>query len=158
MRTKMVLFCVGVLAIAGSLTIVSSASDAATTKVDLGTTGSTVAGYTAAQLGQELPVMFTMTNHSRTTTTDVAFVFTVSNASVDDYVCPTISTRLNIETDGQYCEPGSLRAGKSTSAAIIVTPAIALGTITVQACATSLDGHPDPVQTNDCKTISIPIR
>lgn len=126
--------------------------------MDLGITGSTVAGYTAAQLEQELPVMFTMTNRSRTTTTDVAFLFTVTNASVDDYVCPTISTRLNIETDGQYCEPGSLAAGKSTSAAIIVTPTIELGTITVQACASSLDSDPDPVKSNDCKTISIPIR
>jgi hypothetical protein len=158
MRNKIVGFWVaaGVLVCTVLLT---TASQAATTKVDLSITGQTVAGYTKAQYGQELPVMFTMKNRSPRTATSVAFSFTLTNATADgsDYTCPLISNHYNINPDSPNCEPGVLGHGASTSAAIMVTPTIVTGTVTVQACAEDLESHGDPVSSNNCKTVSIPI-
>jgi hypothetical protein len=158
MRIKSILSCIGAIAIAGSLITTSSVSDAATTKVDLGITGARVGGYTAGQADLVLPVLFTMTNHSRSST-NVAFIFTVTNASVAPagFVCTTTSTRLDIQMDGMNCEPGDLGARRSTSAVAMVTPTINVGTVTVRACARSLISTPDPVSSNNCKTVSIPI-
>jgi hypothetical protein len=158
MRITSVLSCIGAMAIAGSLITMSPASDASTTKVDLGIAGARVGGYTAGQAGMVLPVSFTMTNHSGSST-NVAFVFTVTNASVTPagFVCPTTSTGLDILTDGMLCEPGDLAGGKSTRAVAMVTPTIQFGTVTVRACARSLISTPDPVSSNNCRTVSIPI-
>jgi hypothetical protein len=46
---------------------------------------------------------------------------------------------------------------QSTSAAIMVTPTISTGIVTVTACAQDLDGYADPVPNNDCERVSIPI-
>ncbi|MFL6164391.1 MAG: hypothetical protein ACJ74U_19515 [Jatrophihabitantaceae bacterium] len=158
MRNKYVLFLAGGLIVAGSLVLVSSSSEAATTNVDLSITGSTVAGFTAAQSDQELPVAFTMRNHSRIPVS-VDFFFTMTNATADatDYVCPTISTHVLIGPDTPACEPGFLNPGKRTSAAILVTPTISSGMVTVTACANDENGNPDPVPGNNCKTVNIPI-
>jgi hypothetical protein len=159
MHKNFVLALIGALTIAAGPWLVSSTSAASTTSVDLGITGSRVAGFTAAQAGQELPITFTMKNHSSSSSTYVDFYFTLTHASAstEDYVCPLISNHLNIFPDTPACEPGLLGAGKSTSAAILITPTISSGTVTVKACARSESGNPDPVSSNNCKTISIPI-
>jgi hypothetical protein len=122
-------------------------------------TGNTVAAFSKAQGGQELPVTFTMMNHSTTTSADVSCYFTLTHATANstDYTCPLVSSHYNIDPDTPACEPGVLGYGKGTSAAIMVTPTIASGTVTVKACAKLLDGHTDPVSSNNCKTVSIPI-
>jgi hypothetical protein len=160
MRTKLAVVAAVLVTLATTLFLdTASASNAASTSVDLGMTGSRVAGYTSAQAGQELPVVFTLKNHSTTTSADVAFYFTLTHATADssDYTCPMVSTKGNINPDTPACEPGVLGYGKSTSAAIMVTPTIISGTVTVKACALNLGGATDPVSSNNCKTISIPI-
>ena len=163
MRKRFILSIVSAVVLVGALLVSTYSSQASTSagpSVDLGITGSTVAGYTAAQSGQELPVSFTMTNHSTTTSTQVSFNFTVTNATaadIGDYVCTLISNHFDIYPDTPSCEPGSLPHGKSTSAAIMVSPTIGTGTVTVKACTQSLDGYPDPVSSNNCKTIKITI-
>ena len=159
MRKNLVLVFVSVMAVATML-VVSTSSSQATTGVDLGMTGSTVAGYTSAQSGQELPVTFTIKNHSTTTSATVDFFFTITHATADasDFVCPLVSNHFNIFPDTPACEVGVLGAGKSTSAAILVTPNISTGTVTVRACAMNETGSPDPVSSNNCKTVSIPIK
>ena len=163
MRKSMILSCAGALALAASLLISSTTSQAAssqatTTSLDLSITGGTVAGFTGAQVNQELPVSFTMTNHG-SIATPVDFQFTVTNATAsgDDYVCPTVGDRFNINPDTPFCEPGMLGAHRQTSAAILVTPTISSGTVTVRACANDEANHHDPTPGNNCKTISIPI-
>jgi hypothetical protein len=157
MRTKFGVLFVSVFAMTVALVVTgTSSSQAAGAGVDLAMTGHTVAGYTSAQAGQELPVAFTMTNHSSTTSADIAFAFTVGHATTDDITCPLVSNHFNINPDGPFCEPGTLGPGKSTSAAIMVTAA-SIGTVTVRACATLLDSHTDPVARNNCRTVSIPI-
>jgi hypothetical protein len=159
MRTKIaLLFSLLTLAITMFVAAASS-SQASTTSVDVGITGHTVAGYTSAQQFQELPVVFTMKNHSTTTSTDVTFIFTVAHASSDgsDYTCPEITNHANIDPDTPGCEPGTLRPGKSTSAAIMVTPMSSFVTVTVKGCAYAISAVTDPVSSNNCKTVRIPV-
>jgi hypothetical protein len=155
MRTKIALLAVVTAAI-GALAA-ATGSQATTKGVDLAIVGTVVAGVTSSQPGQELPFLFTITNHSATAPADLSFYFTVTNATADgsDYVCPTLG-HVNINPDTPACEPGRLGAGKSSSAAIMVTPTAA-GTVTVKACAQDLSGSPDPVSRNDCKTLSVTI-
>jgi hypothetical protein len=159
MYKKFVLALIGVLTVVAGLGLVSSSSAAATANVDLSITGGTVAGFTVAPADQELPVSFTMRNHSRTTAVSVDFFFTLTNATADgsDYVCPTANHAL-INPDTPACEPGFLAAGGTTGAAILVTPTISSGTVTVKACADDESNNPDPVPSNNCKTVRIQIR
>jgi hypothetical protein len=161
MRKELVAPIVAAIALAGTATVMISSSQAAGTTVDLSMTGHTVAGFTKAQAGQELPVTFTIKNRSTTTSAEVSFYFTVTHATANpsDYTCPLTTTHYNINPDTPACEPGILGFGKSTSAAIMVTPSLTTttGTVTVKACAYLLDSHTDPVSSNNCKTVSIPI-
>lgn len=166
MRKNTTLSAVGAVALACSVFAISiaigaTATGAATTKIDLSMTGNAVAGYTNASSGNELPVTFTMRNNSGSTTAgDVSFLFTVTHATAadsSDWICPLTSNHHLINPDTPACEPGGLAHGKSTSAAIMVTPTISSGTVAVKACASLLDGHTDPVPSNNCKTVSIRI-
>jgi len=159
MRTKFILLCAGALALTTSMVVGSATSQASTTNVDLSITGGPVAGFTGAQPWMELPVSFTMANHgSIATSVDFQFTITNATASGEDYVCPLVGTGFLINADTPFCEPGVLGSHKQTSAAILVTPTITSGTVTVQACANDEANHHDPVPSNNCKTVSIPIQ
>ncbi|HST47436.1 hypothetical protein [Jatrophihabitans sp.] len=157
MRIRIAVLLAGALALAGTLSL-TTASQASTTHVDLSITGNTVAGYTTGGYDKELPVVFTMKNRSGTAVS-VDFYFTFGNATAElsDYTCPLISNHALIDPDSPACEPGVLGARRSTSAAILVTPTISSGTVTVTACAQDEDGYPDPVPADNCKTVSIPV-
>ena len=157
MRKILVLSFVSVVVAVMSLVAVSG-SGAATTTIDLSITGSTVTGFTHADARPKLPVTFTIKNNSTTTdATDIAFRFTWTNTaapSSDEFLCPLTSNHHLINPDGPFCEPGGLAHGKSTGAALIVTPKPGVTTVTVKACASLLDGHTDPVSANNCKTVT----
>jgi hypothetical protein len=157
MHKKFVLFCAGTVALASSLVVASSTSDASTANVDLSITGGTVTGFTSSASDQVLPVSFTMRNHSATSV-PVDFFFTLTNATADatDYVCP--AGHALISPDTPACEPGFLAGGRTTSAAILVTPTISSGTVTVKACADNENNNPDPNRSNNCKTVHIRIQ
>jgi hypothetical protein len=158
MRTKIILLCAGLLALTTALLVGSATSQASPANVDLSISGGTVAGFTGAQPDMELPVSFTMTNHgSIATSVDFQFTITNATASGEDYVCPLVGSGFLINPDSPFCEPGVLGAHKQTSAAILVTPTITSGTVTVRACANDEANHHDPVPSNNCKTVSIPI-
>jgi hypothetical protein len=98
-----------------------------------------------------------VTNNSTTTTApDLNIRFTLTNATANssDYVCPLTSNHANINPDTPSCEPGGLAQGKSTSAAIVAVPGSG-STVVVKACVTS--AVTDPLLTNNCKTVSIPL-
>lgn len=143
----------------GTLALASvSQSRATAISVDLGITGSPVAGVAGAQVGQELGFTFTVTNHSTTTAADLGVKFTVArgNVTISDYICPLITTHFNINPDTPFCEPGWLPPGKSTSAAVLAS---SQGTspLVVRACAVNDSAGTDPVSSNNCKTLTIPI-
>jgi Domain of unknown function DUF11 len=154
MRTFLAIGAVTAVA-AGALTAAVS-SQAATPGVDLGITGSVVTGVTHVDIGQEVPFTFTMKNHSSTRTANVAFAFTnTATAGGDDYLCAT-TTHSTVSPDTPDCEPGDLLAGQSVNAAIMLH-ATRSGTLTVTACALNLNGTPDPVSSNNCKTLNVTV-
>ena len=141
----------------------------AATAPDLSMTGFVVAGVRSVQFpSMHVPFSFTETNHGTTTVVDTIFNFTITHgtASSNDYICPLTSNPgpgrgtpgTDIQVDGNQCEIGNLAPGASTRAAIIVTPTIPTGTVSVKACtlAPALV-NPDPVPSNNCKTLSITI-
>ena len=135
-----------------------TATSAATTTIDLATSGSVVPTIRSAEVGQELAFLFTTTNKSTTASADLSVTFAVKNGSVrgSDYICNLISNHFAISPDTPSCEPGPLGPAKTTRNAILVT-AVATGTMTVRACSTALNGYPDPVSSNNCKTLSVRI-
>ncbi|MFL6137662.1 MAG: hypothetical protein ACJ74O_07670 [Frankiaceae bacterium] len=150
------------LALTGLCTfVVTRSSEASTSDVDLSMTGSVVAGVTGAQPSQELAFVFTLKNKSTTTPAATDFTFTVKNGTVsggEDYVCPLVGSRYDIFPDTPACEPGTLGPGKTTRAAILVeTPSAPGVTMTVRACASDELGSTDPVPSNNCKTLRVPI-
>jgi hypothetical protein len=157
MRKRLAAVSVGLVTAALIWTFPTASGDA-TSGVDLGITGSTVAGVHSAQQGQELGFGFTVTNHSTTRSADLAVTFTVTHgaANISDYICPLISNHFDINPDGSSCEIGSLAHGKSTGVAILVA-ATGAGTMTVKACASNLAGTTDPTPSNNCKTLSVPV-
>lgn len=164
MRKNAISSVVGVITVACSLFAVSiatgaTATGAATTSVDLSITGGTVTGFTHSGGFPLLPVSFTIRNNSTTTNAgDIAVSFKWRNTttpSSEDYLCPLTSNHTLISPDTPACEPGGLAAGKTTGAALIVTPKAGVASVSVTACAMLIDGHTDPISSNNCKTVTI---
>jgi len=147
-----------VIAVMGTLAGAQAVS-AASTGVDLATTGSVMAGVTSAQAGgQELAFSFSTKNNSTTTSVSLAVTFTVTNGTLNatDYICPLISNHFNINADTPSCEPGVIGPGKTASTGLLVATKNS-GTLTVKACSSNLDGLVDPVSSNNCRTLSVKI-
>jgi hypothetical protein len=151
------------VAVGAGVLAMTSTSQASTIGVDLSMSGSVVAGVASASTYKQVPFTFMIKNKSTTTAADISFNFSpiVNGTASDysaDYVCPLTTNHYDINPDSSSCEPGTLGPGKSSSAAIIVTPSGSSGqTVTVKACAQNLSGAPDPVSSNNCKTLSIKI-
>jgi hypothetical protein len=156
----MVLLFVSVVIAVMSLVAVSG-SGAATNTIDLSITGGSVAGFTHSSGFPKLPVAFAMKNNSTTTNAgDIEFYFKWTNTTepqYQDYICPLTSTHALINPDTPACEPGGLAAGKTTGAALILTPKAGVRSVSLRACAILIDGHTDPVSSNNCKTVTISI-
>jgi hypothetical protein len=134
--------------------------DAASTGLDLATTGSVMAGVTSAQTGgQELAFSFSTKNNSTTTSATLGVTFTVTNGTLNanDYICPLIGNHFDINADTPACEPGVLGPGKTASTGLLVATKNS-GTLTVKACSSNLDNNAvDPVPSNNCRTLSVKI-
>jgi hypothetical protein len=139
--------------------VAASESGAATTTIDLSITGGSVAGFTHSGGFPKLPIAFAIKNNSSTTNADdIDFYFTWTNTATpqyNDYICPLTSNHTLINPSTPACEPGGLAAGKTTGAALMVTPKPGVTKVTVKACAFLLDSHTDPVSSNNCKTVTI---
>jgi hypothetical protein len=152
---------IALAALALSLTGVlagATSSDAATTTIDLATTGEVAPTIKSAEVGRELVFLFTTTNKSTTASADLGVEFTVKNGSVhsSDYICNLMTTHFAINPDTPDCETGFLAPGKGTRNAILVT-ATATGTMSVKACSLILNNYSDPVASNNCKTLTVQI-
>jgi hypothetical protein len=146
---------------AAGLIGVTSASQAATTSgPDLAMTGaSVVAGVKVMQAGDQLvPFSFTAKNNS-SRAADLNFTFTVTHgaAAPGGYICPLPVSKVDINPDSPNCEVGSLAAGHSSSAGLIVSAKGASGQyVTVTACVSDLT-NTDPVASNNCRTLKVKI-
>jgi hypothetical protein len=141
---KALVIIAGLFVMAGGLAVSSTISQAATSKMTI--TGSVVSGVKSVQNDQDLVFSFTDTNTGTTANTNNIFYFTFSNSSGVNIVCP-LANGMDINPDGNDCEPGNLPAGKSAQAAIIVQ-ATGPGPIVVKACV-------GPTGTSVCKSLTV---
>ncbi|HEY2296759.1 MAG TPA: hypothetical protein VGH43_03435 [Jatrophihabitans sp.] len=132
-------------------------SQATTSAVDLSMSGYVVSGLHSASWPSHVAFAFAMTNHSSTTSADIAFTFSaVHGTGINDganYICPGASP------DTPSCEPGFLAPGHIARAGIIITPPrnTPYHRMTVTACASDLSDTTDPVPNNNCKQLTIAI-
>ena len=148
------------VAAAGLLGISSASPAASTAGPDLAMTGaSVVAGVKVTQGSDQLvPFSFTAKNNS-SRAADLNFTFTVTHGSpaAGGYICPLPVSKVDIFPDSPNCELGSLAAGHSSSAGIIVSATGASGQyVTVKACVSDFTAT-DPVPSNDCRTLKVKI-
>src|SRR3954447_13167091 len=130
---RRIALAVTVIAVVGTLGGAQAVA-AASTGVDLATTGSVMAGVTSAQTGgHELAFSFSIKNNSTTTSATLGVTFTVTNGTLDgsDYICPLISNHFNINADTPSCEPGVLGPGKTARTGLLVATKNS-GTLTVK--------------------------
>jgi len=150
----------GIAALAGTIaaTQLLPVGHAQAAGVDLGVKGSMVAGVAAAQSDQVVAFQFTVTNHS-SSRAEVFITFAVTGAgSASAYICPTVGSRLDIDTDGDTCEPGFLAGGSSTSvAALVRVTGVSGQQVSVRVCASSDSTAGDPNPGNDCKGLRLPV-
>jgi hypothetical protein len=150
----------GVLVVVATVGVVVGRASAAsqskrTSGVDLSMNGHVVSGLQNATWPSHVAFAFSMTNHSSTTSADIAFTFSaVHGTGIDNganYICPGASP------DTPSCEPGFLAPGATAHAAIIITPPrnTAFHRMRVTACASDLNGTTDPVPGNNCKQLSV---
>ena len=146
-----------VLTVGVMVTNAADESQATTAGVDLSMSGYVVSGLRSASWPSHVAFAFTMTNHSSTTSADIAFTFTaVHGTGINDaanYICPGASP------DTPSCEPGFLAPGHVARAAIIITPPrnTPYHRMFVTACASDLSGTADPVPGNNCRQLTIAI-
>ena len=157
-KNKIVLGLVAVVMTSGVMVAsAASESQATTSGVDLSMTGFVVSGLQSATWPSHVAFAFVMTNHSRTTSADIAFTFSAWHGTgINDganYICPGASP------DTPSCEPGSLPPGHIARAGIIITPPrnTPYHRMSVTACASDLSGTTDPVPGNNCKRLTIAI-
>ena len=152
----------GLAAVATTVAVIAPAADesqatTAASGVDLSMSGYVVSGLASASWPSHVAFAFTMTNHSTSTSADIAFTFSaVHGTGINDganYICPGASP------DTPSCEPGFLAPGHSAQAGIIITPPrnTPYTRMTVTACASDLSGTTDPVPSNNCKQLTIAI-
>ncbi len=146
-------------ATAAVITVSSSSQASATTGPDLSMTGSVVSGVKSVEggTGQQLAMSFVVKNNSSSQSADISFNFTFGHANVQGYICPLVSNHFDINPDGSSCEPGTLGAGKSSGASVIVVAPSGVSSTSVKACAQNLSGAIDPVSSNNCKTLTVAV-
>src|SRR3954467_8701698 len=127
MRTLVFVLAAGAIAVTSTI-LVTSTSGAAT-GTDLTMKGNIFGGATATVAGQEAVFQFVLTNNGPATAS-VDFDFTVVSGAdgFDDMVGRSTSTNLMIHADGNFCEPGDIKAGKSTTAGLLVVSPTGPGT------------------------------
>jgi hypothetical protein len=157
-KNKIVLGVAAVVMTAGvTLANAATESQATTSGVDLSMGGYVVSGLQSALWPSHVAFAFTLTNHNTTTSADIAFTFSaVHGTGINDganYICPGASP------DTPSCEPGFLAPGHIARAGIIITPPrnTTYHRMSVTACASDLNGSPDPVPTNNCTQLTIAI-
>lgn len=143
------------LAVAGSV-LASASVGNASTRFGMAITGSVVGGVVSGEPGQEEGFVFTLKNRSRTTARN-AVIHLSWTGGLDDTTGKTRITCVApdhhaFNPDWPNCEPGDLRAGRSTQA--IFFDVQTAHPMRVTACIGE-GGYSDAVKSNNCKTLSV---
>jgi hypothetical protein len=127
-------------------------------KADLVLTGSVAGGETSTESSHLIVFVFNLTNKgpgnidSSADTTMTA----VNGGTLVDTMCVLLNG-FGINPDGPSCEQGRLAAHQSVKSTFIVQPSGPGVTVSLTACGSNESGIPDPVPSNNCKTLAVDI-
>jgi hypothetical protein len=157
MRKRTLIIVAAVLAVGGAL-VSSGVSQAATRRADLTATGAVAGGETSTESSHLIVFVFTLTNKGPTATDGSAdlTLTDVQGGTVADTMC-VLPNGFGINPDTPSCETGPLRPQQSVQDVYVVQPSGTSTSVSVRACASNEGSVPDPVASNNCKTLSVAI-
>jgi hypothetical protein len=157
MRKLTLIIVAAVLTLGGAL-VSSGVSQAATQNADLAVSGVVAGGETSTESSHFIVFDFTLTNKGPTATDGSAdlTLTDVQGGTVADIMC-VLPNGFGINADTPSCETGPLRSKQSVQDVYVVQPSGPSTTVSVRACASNEGSVPDPVASNNCKTLSVAI-
>jgi hypothetical protein len=156
MRKLTLIVVTAVLAVTGGLLVSSGVSQAKAQGADLAVTGSVAGGETSTESSHLIVFVFTLTNKGPATTDGSAdlTVTDVQGGTLVDTMC-VLPNGFGINPDSPSCETGPLQPQKSVHDTYVVQPSGPSTTVSVRTCASNEGSIPDPVASNNCKTLSV---
>lgn len=136
----------------------SGASRASTQRADLAVTGSVAGGETSTESFHLVVFVFTLKNEGPATTDGSAdlIVTDVQGGTLLDTMC-VLPNGFGINPDSPACETGPLQSHQSVHDTYVVQPSGSVAPVSMTACASNEGSNPDPVSSNNCKTLSVDI-
>jgi hypothetical protein len=157
MRNRILLVVTAVFAVGGVL-VSSGVTQAATQGADLAATGIVAGGEMSTERSHLIVVVFTLTNKGPSGSGASAdLVLTdVQGGSLLDTMC-VLPNGFGINPDTPACEFGPLRAKQSVHATYVVQPSDTSTSVSLGVCTNNEGSVPDPVASNNCKTLAVAI-
>ncbi len=136
----------------------SGVSQAKSQGADLAVTGLVAGGETSTENFHLIVFVFTLTNKGPLTTDGSAdlTLTDVQGGTIVDVMC-VLPNGFGINPDFPSCETGPLGAKQSVQDTYVVQPSGPGTPVSVRACAGNEGSVPDPVSSNDCKTLAVAI-
>jgi hypothetical protein len=151
----------GLIGVAAAGTAVAaSPRSSASPSADLSVSGSVAGGERSVESFHPVVFVFNLTNKGPsaiTSSADLTYT-SVVNGTVTDQLC-IMPNGNSLNADSPACEPGQLAVGQTSHMTLIVQPnASASGSsVRVRVCSSNESSTPDPVSSNNCKTLSVAI-
>lgn len=157
MRKLTLIVVTAVLAVVGGLLVSSGVSQAAQ-GADLAVTGSVAGGETSTESSHLIVFVFTLTNKGPAATDGSAdlTLTDVQGGTLVDTMC-VLPNGFGINPDSPSCETGPLQARQSVHDTYVVQPSGTSTSVSLRTCASNEGSIPDPVASNNCKTLSVAI-
>jgi hypothetical protein len=158
MRKLTLIVVTAVLAVVGGLLVSSGVSQANAKGADLAVTGLVAGGETSTESSHLIVFVFTLTNKGPTAT-DASADLTltdVQGGTLVDNMC-VLPSGFGINPDSPSCETGPLQPRQSVQDTYIVQPSGTSTSVSLRTCASNEGSVPDPVASNNCKTLHVAI-
>ena len=158
MRKLTLIVVTAVLAVVGGLLVSSGVSHANAPSADLAVTGSVAGGETSTESSHLIVFVFTLTNKGPAATDGSAdlTLTDVQGGTLMDTMC-VLPNGFGINPDTPSCETGPLQPRQSVHDTYVVQPSGTSTSVSVRTCASNEGSIPDPVASNNCKTLSVAI-
>jgi hypothetical protein len=155
MRKALVILATIILVAAAGTSI----SEAKSQGADLAVSGVVAGGETSTESSHLIVFVFTLTNKGPEGTADSSADLTVTDVTggnIIDTMC-VLPNGFGINPDTPSCETGPLRVHQSVQDTYVLQPSGSGVTVSVRACSSNEAGIPDPVASNNCKTLAVKI-
>jgi hypothetical protein len=133
-------------------------SHANTQGADLAVTGLVAGGETSTESFHLIVFVFTLTNKGPAGTDGSAdlTLTDVQGGSLVDVMC-VLPNGFGINPDSPSCETGPLRAKQRVQDTYVLQPSGTSTSVSLRVCASNEGSVPDPVSSNNCKTLAVAI-